>query len=315
MADPDKKLANVSVIVPAYRAAGTIDRTLASIAAQTVRPRQVIVVDDGSEDGTFEAAQAWTERMGDISIDVYRQNNQGAGAARNLAIRQATGTLIAFLDADDEWLPEKLERTLSYFSDPEMVLVSHDALAVEPGREYPVHCARRFKESSKHYVDLYRKGYIGTSMTVVRRNAVIAAGGFDESLRNAQDFDLWLTLLARRDVKFLIFPETLTRYHVTAGSVMSFTQRRLDCTLTIAQRHFPALKCHPGSPWHSLWFRIVAVHYEAMMAYRRQNRIVEMIWTVIRLPMSLITTTLAVLTRQIPPRPRFLGNDSPISPP
>jgi glycosyltransferase involved in cell wall biosynthesis len=122
--------ADVSVIIPAYRASRSIKRALTSIAAQSIKPREVIVVDDGSDDGTYEEARTAGSEMGELKIDliVIRQPHAGAGAARNRAIAQAVGRYVAFLDADDEWLPTKLERSLPYFDDPGVVLVAHNNL-------------------------------------------------------------------------------------------------------------------------------------------------------------------------------------------
>ena len=112
MVEPAPEFADVSVIVAAYQAAGTIGRALRSIAGQTLKPREVVVVDDGSSDGTFEAAESEAPNMNGIELRVFKTwENHGAGAARNRAIAESREPTLAFLDADDEWLPEKLERS------------------------------------------------------------------------------------------------------------------------------------------------------------------------------------------------------------
>ena len=104
--------ADVSVVIPAWQAAATIGRALASIGTQTATPGEVIVVDDGSTDGTAAAAQTAVGLLGGSPLCVLTQTNAGAGAARNRGIEAAQGRLLAFLDADDEWLPGKLERSI-----------------------------------------------------------------------------------------------------------------------------------------------------------------------------------------------------------
>ena len=169
--------ADVSVIVPAHAAAETIGRALASIASQRMPPKEVIVVVDGSEDPTFEAANAWVDRLGDIALTVLKQEHAGAGAARNRAIAQATGTYLAFLDADDEWLPEKLENTLAHIVGTDKVLVSHNVRVVTNGGETVFDCARHFDpEAADQFVAMYRRGFISTSTVVARRDAVQRAG-------------------------------------------------------------------------------------------------------------------------------------------
>ena len=103
-------VADVTVVIPAFQAENTIDRALASVLAQTVLPRAVIVVDDGSTDGTMAAAEAWRAKIDKIDLRVVRQPNAGAGAARNRALRDAKTRYVAFLDSDDTWMPRKLPK-------------------------------------------------------------------------------------------------------------------------------------------------------------------------------------------------------------
>ena len=293
-------MAEVSVIIPAYRATGTIVRALKSVAAQTLRPRQVVVVDDGSGDGTLEAARACEAGLGGIELKVLSQDHRGAGAARNRAVTEADQPFVAFLDADDEWLPAKLERSMAHLAAADHVLVAHNGLIVDNGEETLNDCALRFAQGADPFVTLYRKGYLDTCTVVARRDAVIAAGGFDETLPNAQDFDMWLALLREPGTSFLVFGEALSRYHVTPGSIMSHTGRRLKCCLDIAGRYFPALRNRPrhrpGGALVSLWYRIIAVHGEAARSYRRGGETRAAIRTAAALPLALVRLTLVAVT-------------------
>ena len=100
---PDQTKCDVSVIIPAYRAADYIDRAIGSVLNQTIYPKEVIVVDDGSDDNTSVKIEKYTNNETPIIINKLYQKNKGAGAARNLAIEAATGKYVAFLDSDDEW--------------------------------------------------------------------------------------------------------------------------------------------------------------------------------------------------------------------
>lgn len=268
---PDSK--DVTVIMPAYRAAGTIRRALASIAAQTMTPGAVIVIDDGSDDGTTrQAEEARTQLEGTgTALIVLRQTNNGAGAARNVGLQASSTEFVAFLDADDEWLPEKLERTMAVLRSTCSVLAAHDYLRVDGGKTTLVACARRFNASHDPFVELYKRGYLATSTVVCRRDILLKAGGFDETLPTAQDFDLWLKALSPDSTPYVVFDEPLLRYHITGGSITSHTRRRLDCTLEIAVRHAPQLRARGG--WLGpLLFRVLAVHGEALTAYWQQRR-------------------------------------------
>ncbi len=273
--------ADVSVIIPAYRASASIARALASVAGQTCKPREVIVVDDGSDDGTIEAVEAMAGQMNGIALIVVKQDNRGAGAARNRALAQATSTYVAFLDADDEWLGEKIARSMAMLEGSGHVLVGHDYIRVAAsGAEQLIECARLFQQTDDPLAGLFRRGFIATSSVVVRRDAVAAAGGFDESLATAQDFDLWLKILAMDGASFTIFPEALTRYHVTSGSITSFTARRTACSLIIAHRHAPTVI--------DLCFRILVIHYEALRAYCSGGQCLKAVLGVLALPWDLL---------------------------
>ena len=310
MANVAPGFADVSVIVAAYQAAGTIARTLTSIAGQTLKPKEVVVVDDGSTDGTFAAANAEAANMNGIELRVFRtEGNLGAGAARNRAIEVTTGAYLAFLDADDEWLPEKLERSLAHLEGSDFVLVAHDYVTGEGETTQHHDCVSRFRETSDPFIGLYRKGYIPSCSVVAERHAVINAGGFDPALRNAQDFDLWLAMLRQPGTPFLVFGEPLLRYHVSASGIMSHTARRLECCLKIARRNIPNLKQRPGAGVLDLWFRIAALHFEAIRAYGKRRAIPRLLLTMVKLPISLLTMTIFYFAGSPQPRGHFLATD------
>lgn len=282
----------VTVIVPAYKAVVTIGQALRSIAAQTVKPDAVIVVDDGSPDDTAEAVEALRSEMIGIDLTLIRQENKGAGAARNRALFAATTPLVAFLDSDDRWSPTKLERSLLHLRSGEYVLVSHDFMQAAPdAEEVLVPCAALYNAACKTnaYHGLYRKGFIGTSTVVAKREALTAAGGFDETLFAAQDFDLWLKALADPGVSFNVFDEPLTHYMKNADGITSNVARRLECTLRVAARHFLTLRRHTGqSALNSRLYRVLAVHYEALSAYRARGEIVYALGVIMVCPFRLL---------------------------
>ncbi len=279
------KFVNVSVIIPAYRAAQTIGRTLHSIARQTVTPREIVIVDDGSDDDTAKVARSFADALAPSALKIVTQPNLGAGAARNRALAEATQPLIAFIDADDEWLPGKLERSVAEMNAGDYVLVAHDYLDVTPSDEAVCDCRRRFLAPPDPWIQLYRRGYIPSCSVVAKRDAVLAVGGFDESLRNAQDFDLWLRLLEPPDAKFIVFSGALLRYHHTPGGIMSFTERRLACCETIAVRHLKGVRARRGSALFELGFRIAAIHLEAFRSYRQNAQHYRAAMTLALLPL------------------------------
>ena len=199
-----------TVVIPAYNAAATIAVALDSVFAQTVPARQVIVVDDGSADG---------ERLAEVlagyggKVRLLRQANAGPAAARNAGARACDGEWIAFLDADDSWLPHKLERQLELGRDPRAGLLHGRARApaLPPELDFDA---------------LWECNRICTSMKVVRRRAFEAVGGFDESpeLVGAEDYHLWLRI-AHAGWRVLACQELIGRYTPAAGSITSRIER------------------------------------------------------------------------------------------
>jgi hypothetical protein len=206
------------------------------------------------------------------------------------------------LDADDEWFPEKIEQSLTYLQESSALLIGHNGWIDKNGSETYIDIATRFKAAAEApFHGLYRRGFISTSSVVTSRQKVLDVGGFDTSLRVGHDFDLWLKLLALPNAKFEVFDLALTKYHISANSITSQTQQRLINTLEIALRHAPTLKLFPGSPLASLWFRIFAVHREALTAYAAASKPAAYLTTVFKLPFNtLLLTTKFLLTRKRP---------------
>ena len=285
----------VSVIIPAYRAAAVIGRALKSVAAQTVPPGRVIVVDDGSADGTAEAAKSLSNLFDDGVLKVIEQCRRGPGAARNRGLAEAASTYVAFLDADDEWLAEHLERSLAEMAKGNFVLTAHDFLAVRGETREHIACARRFRAAADPYSGLYRQGFIGASTVVARLDAIEAAGRFDETLAAAQDFDLWLALAAAPGARFTVFDAPLALYYPSPDGITGKTWQRLRCTLRVAGRNAGALKGRPGGILGNLWNRVLAVHYEAARAFFAKGDFIGLLGVLAVLPVNLVLQTTGVL--------------------
>jgi glycosyltransferase involved in cell wall biosynthesis len=220
----------VSVIIPAFRASRDIADALASVFAQTFADFEVVLVDDGSPDAAeLEAAIAPFRSR----IQFITQPNLGAGAARNTAIRASTGRFLAFLDADDRWLPDFLARQVALLeADRHCALVYCDALL---SGDTPL-AGQRFMEAapSEGEVTLVslieQRCNIVLSTVVARRRVLIGAGLFDETLRRGQDFELWLRL-AWRGAAMTYQREVLAERRVRAeglsGDAVSTVQRAL----------------------------------------------------------------------------------------
>jgi GT2 family glycosyltransferase len=303
--------ADISVIIPAWRAATTIGRALASVATQTLRPREVIVIDDGSDDGTADVAEKSAEVLRDIELTVLQRPHLGAGAARNAGLARASGRYVAFLDADDEWLPEKLARSLIHFKDNDTVFVSHDMIAVAPnGHEVYFDCARHFVKAKDPFVALFKRGFVATSTVVARREALLEAGGFDPDLPAAQDYDLWLAMAARATYRFHVFPDALTRHYLNPSGITARVEQRRQYSMAVLCRHAPTLRSRPGE-LRTVTMRALIVHYEAMIAHWRQGDHALAVAATFKLWPAL-HLALAVLRRAEFPRPRYVSHEGRI---
>jgi glycosyltransferase involved in cell wall biosynthesis len=179
----------VSVIIPAYNAEASLARAVNSALSQTVPPREIIVVDDGSTDGTAGVAHAFGS-----AIRYFRQQNAGASVSRNRGVRESSGELLAFLDADDCWHPRKLELQLALLRrHPELAYCTCRAVkggkANSPFPPLPADPAVRIISDFR---EVFRRPYFGTPTVMMPRAVFERCGGFDENLATGEDVDLWL---------------------------------------------------------------------------------------------------------------------------
>lgn len=237
----------VSVVIPAYNAARTIDAALESVFAQTYHDFEVIVIDDGSTDDTAERAAAWGD-----AVTFLRQPNAGPGAARNHGIRRARGRLLAFLDADDVWLPAKLEQQIAYFERfPETGLL--DTCAVVSRAPLPALLEQADDTSAEpappahEYCTLFHcDRYVRTLTVMAPRDIVVAVGGFDERRElYVEDWDLWLRIAARHPVGHL---ETTLAVHRPDGGMSSNVEKTFRGQRLVIEKARPL--CATACPKH-----------------------------------------------------------------
>ncbi len=196
----------VSVILPVYNRAWCIREAVDSMLAQTYGNRELIVVDDGSTDETGRILRQYGDR-----ITVISQLNRGVSAARNRGVRAASGNLIAFLDSDDLWLPEKLARQTAFFQDhPEVRICQTEELWIRNGiRVNPR--IRHQKPSGDIFTRSLALCLVSPSAVMLERRLFQEMGGFDESLPAAEDYDLWLRIGARHPVSLIEEPLVIKR--------------------------------------------------------------------------------------------------------
>ena len=210
-------MANISVIIPCYNAEKMIRETIESVLAQTYQDFEIIVVDDGSTDHSKEIIQSFGEK-----VKYIYQENGGQSAARNTAIRASNGKYLAFVDADDLWFPEKLEKQLKRmnetgvdwcFCDCEIFVdETKNIVGVYSQLVYP-------PQTGNVAVDLLMGNFIASPTPIVSKKIFEKAGYFDESpeIRSGEDWEEWVRITIISKVEYVA--ETLARYRVHSASV------------------------------------------------------------------------------------------------
>lgn len=203
----------VSVVVAAFNGERFIEQTLASIVAQSRPALEVIVVDDGSRDETVRLVERTIERSGPL-VRLVEQPNQGVSAARNKGLALARGTAIAFLDQDDVWEPQLLERQLARLeSDASLVVVYADSRVIDM-TDSPHGTRSEYLGFAEGDVlqPLVHGNFVPLETAVIRADALHALGGFRQDLKFMEDYDLFLRL-ARRG-RFGLESTPLARYRI-----------------------------------------------------------------------------------------------------
>lgn len=216
---------SVSVVIPVFNCRELLAEAIESVLEQSVAVAEIIVINDGSTDGDY---QYFAKNY--AGVRVIDKENGGVSASRNLGVREARGDVIAFLDADDVWLPGKLAAQLRLFEqhpDVGVVFGRFEKWFADSSGEY--RAWREFGEVPPHTeVDGERSGWlygklamgllVGMNTAAVRRSILLEAGGFDESRQIGEDYELWLRL--SRTTRMLCIRDVVALYRMRVGSAM-----------------------------------------------------------------------------------------------
>jgi glycosyltransferase involved in cell wall biosynthesis len=237
----------VTVVIPAYNAARTVERALASVWRQNYPELEVIVIDDGSTDDTgLRLENCHNPNLRLIRLD----KNRGECGAMNVGIQEARTDYIAFLDADDEWLDDKLHKQLPVIdSHPGMSFISCGGEAVAPDGSVvgtfgldPPPCS-----PGDFWRALLAKSQVAKPSVVARRAKILELGGFDEALKISGDQDMWIRLALSGEVGFIA--EVLIRVHITADSLMMrYGDREDEFGLPMIVNHLSRLGARLSKP-------------------------------------------------------------------
>lgn len=228
----------ISIVMPCFNAVAHLPQSVGSVLAQGFTDWELIAVDDGSQDGTL----AWLRDQKDPRLNVLHQSNQGVSSARNAGLSLARGRYVAFLDSDDTWAPEFLAKLhLALEPHPQAVLAysGWQNLGVSGGRGLPF--VPPDHEGQDKEIELFTECRWPIHAALVRREALLKAGGFDRQLKNAEDFLLWLEVSVPAPI--VRVPEVLAFYHFHGGHQASSHRARAALHHLEAQRIY--LRRHP----------------------------------------------------------------------
>ncbi len=196
----------VSVIIPTWNRRAMVSEAIASVLAQTGARFELIVIDDGSTDGTLDDLIPLAAQARENPVRIEGSPHRGPAAARNRGVELACAPLIAFLDSDDLWSPGKLARQLAFMrAHPEYAIAQTQEVWIRGGRR--VNPGRRhLKRSGDIFADSLRCCLISPSAVMMRTELFRSSGGFDASMAACEDYDLWLRILVDHDVNLLDEP-------------------------------------------------------------------------------------------------------------
>ncbi len=210
----------VSVVIPTYNRANVVTRAIRSVLSQTYQNLEIIIVDDGSEDGTVKALTRFS------GIRIITQCNRGVSAARNAGIAKCQGELIAFLDSDDEWLPDKIRKQVLLYSAVKPEFICHSNELWMRGEKVVPQKGIHSKQGGFFFERAVQRCLISPSAVIISRVLLDTVGWFDEDLQAAEDYDLWLRITAFHEVDFV--DEQLLIKHAGEPNQLSMTTTAID---------------------------------------------------------------------------------------
>lgn len=257
----------IAAIIPTYKRAALVSRSIDSVLAQTRPVDEVIVVDDGSPDNTAEVVAAYGDR-----VRYVRQNNGGLSAARNTGVRVSTCDWVAFLDDDDEWLPNKIEKQIEALEQTPDAVLCYTSLWCH-GIDGVI-AELRPNPPNRLFPDIRLKTPFTPISVMVRKDVFNEVGGFNETLKCVEDWEFFIRLVPGRTVAMA--GEPLVRVYMDPNSMSKQAKSMLDAELSILDKLLVGLK----GPSRVMWrLRILSkMYYRAALTTRQRQ---ENCWPVL----------------------------------
>ncbi|MDZ8051999.1 MAG: glycosyltransferase [Aulosira sp. ZfuVER01] len=229
----NNNIPTVSVVIPAYNCQKTIKKTIESVLEQTFVDFELIVINDGSQDDTLEIVS----NINDSRLKIFSFENAGANISRNRGLNYAVGEFVSFLDADDLWIPEKIESQLQVLSANPQASVAYSWTDCIDEKGQFLRRGTYISATGNVYAQLLVINFLESgSNPLIRKEALIAIGGFDESLPAGQDWDIYLRLAA--NYHFVPVPSPQILYRISSNSLSTNVVRQEAACLTVIERAY-----------------------------------------------------------------------------
>jgi glycosyltransferase involved in cell wall biosynthesis len=263
----------VSVVIATYNCGRFLPEAVESVLRQTYRDWELIIVDDGSADDTPGAVQPF---LADARVRYHRRRHEGQSLTKNHGVHMTRAPLVAFLDADDVWLPEKLARQVGLFrADPDLgVAFARHVLIDEQGRELATR--QPPLPSGGVLNEIFRTNFVCFSSAVVRRAALASAGLFDPRLCLAVDYDLWLRVALRFRFDYVDSP--LVKYRTGHASLSRRVEQRLAVVTGIMARFLANAEAARALDRAAVREALAETHYHIALAARERSRLTALGW-------------------------------------
>ena len=204
-------MTRITAIIPTYNRLSLLREAVLSASAQTCPDLELIVVDDGSIDGTEEFCANQLRENPDTFRYLNLPHCGRPGKVRNAGARETEGDYLSFLDSDDLWEPEKLSRQVAFFEEHQDIRICHTREVWQRGQKVVSQAGQRHKRSGYIFPDALKKCVIGPSTVMMRRELFEEFGGFREDLEIAEDYELWLRITAKYPVGYIDEPLVIKR--------------------------------------------------------------------------------------------------------
>ncbi|WP_026733063.1 glycosyltransferase [Fischerella sp. PCC 9605] len=223
----------ISIIIPTYNSEKTIKYTIESVLEQTLTDYELIVINDGSSDSTLDIVS----QFHDLRIKVFSYPHQGANVSRNLGLAHATGEFISFLDADDLWTSDKLASQMKALQENPQTSVAYSWTDYIDEKGEFLLAGTHINANGDVYEQLLVNNFLENgSNPLIRKEALIKLGGFDENLSAGQDWDMWLRLA--REFSFVAVPKVQILYRKSSNSLSSNLARQEKACLKVLDKAY-----------------------------------------------------------------------------